>query len=88
MQEAEAAYDTVMKGLKAKQAELADVLSRLATLEAQLAKSVADKERLEAEVRGLRAEGLGVVRVANGWETRLGPMRCVSHKAKVQGSHP
>ncbi|GLC60993.1 hypothetical protein PLESTB_001703700 [Pleodorina starrii] len=46
---AEAEYNKVMEALKAKQADLAEVMGRLATLERQLDKSIAEKARLEAE---------------------------------------
>jgi hypothetical protein len=39
-----------MLGLRAKQAELKEVMDRLAALEEQLRQSMAKKDRLEAEV--------------------------------------
>lgn len=48
--EAEAEYESVMTGLRAKQAELDTILAQLAGLEQQLADTIAEKNRLESEV--------------------------------------
>ena len=48
--EAEAEYNEVMAGLKIKQAELQDLQDKLAALEADLANSIEEKDRLENEV--------------------------------------
>eukprot|EP00898_Chlorokybus_atmophyticus_P003847 jgi/Chlat1/4463/Chrsp29S04567 len=47
---AEAAYEKVMVALRAKQAELKEVLDKLAAMEAQLAANMAKKENLQHEV--------------------------------------
>ena len=48
--EAEATYQSVMAGLKAKQSELAGLLARLASLESELEGCTARKAKLEGEI--------------------------------------
>lgn len=52
-QEAEASYQSVMVGLRAKQAELASLMEALARLEDELGRNIRERERLEGEVRGV-----------------------------------
>ena len=48
--EAEAAYEVVMVGLRAKQYELQELMMKLAGMEAELRSNTAKKERLEADI--------------------------------------
>ncbi len=66
LEAAEGEYQAVMAGLRRKQEELAELMGQLAKLEDQLNSSMAEKKRLEHEVRA-RGAAAGVNEQV--WET-------------------